>query len=113
MRGQMDVCCNREWGGERGRLAGMVFASKCMRHRSYSKMHKCTLSLTRTHTYTHILIGFGCFLDNSIVFSGIRGGSCVYVFVCLIRACVFDTVVKSLLVKKDVAKIAKQGHLFW
>lgn len=32
MRGQMDVCCNTEWGGERGRLAGMVFVSKCMRH---------------------------------------------------------------------------------
>lgn len=32
MKGQMDVCCNREWGGERGRLAGMMLASKCMRH---------------------------------------------------------------------------------
>lgn len=32
MEGQMDGCCNGEWGGERGRLAGMGFASKRMRH---------------------------------------------------------------------------------
>lgn len=32
MKGQMDGCCNGEWGGERGRLVGMGFASKCMRH---------------------------------------------------------------------------------
>lgn len=32
MKGQMDGCCNGEWGGERGRLVGMGFASKRMRH---------------------------------------------------------------------------------
>lgn len=69
----MDGCCNGEWGGERGRLAGMGFASNCMRHCSYSRMHKC--SLFHSYTRTHILIGFDCFLDNGIVFSRIRGGS--------------------------------------
>lgn len=78
MKGQMDGCCNGEWGGERGRLAGMGFASKCMRHWSYSRMHKC--SLFHSYTRTHILIGFDCFLDNGIVFSRIRGGSYALVF---------------------------------
>lgn len=28
MEGQMDGCCNGEWGGERGRLVGMGFCEQ-------------------------------------------------------------------------------------
>lgn len=98
----MDGCYNREWGGERGRLAGMGSASKCMRHRSYSKMHKCSLFRSYTHTHTRTntssLLGFDCFPDNSIVFSGIRGAGLLRI--CL---CEFDPAVKSLLVKLFIA----------
>ena len=78
MKGQMEGCCNGEWGGERGRLVGTGLARKCMRHPSYSRMHKC--SLFHSCTCTHILIGFGCFLDNGIAFSRIRGGTYALVF---------------------------------
>lgn len=114
----MDVCCNTEWGGEEGwfswhGVCEQMYASPKLFQDAHARKNTHARSLSLA-----LLIGFSCFLDDSIVFSGIRGGSCVYTLcdlsVCAVSlcVCVFNTAVTSSLVKSGVAKIAKQGHLF-
>ena len=86
---------------------------------SVCSQSKCSLSLslslslshTHTHTHTHFDRLWLFPWQQYSIFGDQRWQLCLRV--CVFDMCVFDTAVKSLLVNRDVAKIAKQGHLFW